>query len=83
MSGEFAVAILNRSQQEQPFAFNVDTIGLDASKGYTAKNLWSKKEFAISTKNKIDCLVAPHGVVVLQLSGTAMPFNFFQFADRK
>lgn len=83
MSGEFAVAILNRSKQEQSFTFNVNTIGLDASKGYTAKDLWSKKEFAISTENEIDCLVAPHGIMVLQLSGTAMPFNFFQFADRK
>ena len=83
MSGEFAIAILNRSKNEQTFSFNVDAVGLDAAKGYTAKDLWTKNEFPATTDAELTRIVAPHGVVVLKLKGTALPFNVFQFADKR
>ena len=82
MSGEVAVALLNRTNKSRNYIYNIEKIGLEATNGYTVKDLWSKEEFPISSEPEITREIPPHGVVVLKLKGTALPFNVFQFADK-
>ncbi len=82
MSGEYAVALLNRTNKAQTFTFPIDTIGVATEKGYTVKDVWSKEEFPTSNAPELTREIAPHGIVVLKLKGTSMPNNFFQFADK-
>ncbi|WP_461488232.1 glycoside hydrolase family 27 protein [Pontibacter sp. HJ8] len=79
MSGEVAVALLNRSGKKAAITFHPDSLGLDAAKGYTMRDLWAKQDYAGSTKKEISLEVPSHGVVVLKLVGTSRPFNVFQY----
>ncbi len=83
MSGEVAVALLNRSESSQKIILKMDSIGIDNKKGYTLKDLWTKDNYPLSTQNEISREVPPHGVVVLKIKGTAIPYNKFQFSDAK
>ncbi len=83
VSGKVAVALLNRSNQPQLIECPSETIAIDASKGYTMKDLWSKEAFPLSTQTVIKKTVPPHGVVVLQINGTFKSYNVFQYADKK
>jgi hypothetical protein len=83
MSGEVVVALLNRTNIRQMYSFQLSDVGLDASKGYTAKDLWTKEAFEKSTEKVVARELPPHGIVVLKLKGIASPFNIFQFADEK
>ncbi|SIP91723.1 glycoside hydrolase family 27 protein [Maribacter ulvicola] len=82
MSGEIAVALLNRSEKTESITFNLKSVGLDASKEYTMKDLWTKESFTASTEEKVSKEVAPHGIVVLQIKGKSLPFNVFQYKDK-
>ncbi len=82
MSGEIVVALLNRSKKEQNITFDIDKIGLDSSKKYTAKDLWTKEVFPLSSQATITRKVAGHGVVVLHIRGTSLPYNVFQYQDK-
>jgi hypothetical protein len=79
MSGEVAVALLNRSGKNAAITFHPDSLGLDAGKGYTLRDLWAKKDYAVSTKKEVSFEVPSHGVVVLKVVGTSRPFNVFQY----
>ncbi|MBO0321976.1 glycoside hydrolase family 27 protein [Muricauda sp. CAU 1633] len=83
MSGEVAVAMLNRSDNTDTITFSLKSVGLDASKSYTMTDLWSKETFQHSTEREISRLVVPHGVVVLKIKGEALPFNVFQYKDQE
>ena len=83
MSGEVAVALLNRSNKAQPINFALNQVGIDASAGFTMKDLWSKKEFKSTTDTKVVHVVPAHGVVVLKIKGTSIPFNVFQYKDKE
>ncbi len=83
MSGEVAVALLNRSTKKQTITVSLKSIGINEAKGYTIKDLWSKEAFDNSNKDEISREVSPHGIVVLRINGTALPYNFFQFNDEK
>lgn len=78
MSGKVAVALLNRSDKKTNISFNVDSMGLDAAKGYSVRDIWkqtnSLKEFNPSRAYEVPA----HGVVVLKLEGVSRPFNVFQ-----
>jgi alpha-galactosidase len=78
MSGRVAVALLNRSEEEQTIGFDLNAIGIDAREGYTMRELWHKKEYGISTSEMVSFEVPQHGVMVFSIEGTSMPFNFFQ-----
>lgn len=82
MSGNVAVALLNRSEKAQPITFALQQVGLDASAGYTMKDLWSKETFDTSTATDVEREVPAHGVVVLHIKGTSIPFNVFQYKDK-
>ncbi|WP_230679908.1 glycoside hydrolase family 27 protein [Pontibacter rufus] len=79
MSGQVGIALLNRSGKEAAITFHPDSLGLDAAKGYTMRNLWEKKDYAASTKKEVSFDVPAHGIVVLRVSGTSRPFNVFQY----
>lgn len=81
MSGEVAVALLNRSEESQPIKFLLEQVGLEASKGYNMKDLWSKETFDTATDLEVIRQVPAHGVVVLKIKGTSIPFNVFQYKD--
>ena len=83
MSGEVAVALLNRSNEPQPINFALEQVGLDASTGYTMTDLWSKETYELTTKHEVIREVPGHGVVVLKIKGTSIPFNVFQYKDKK
>lgn len=78
MSGKVAVTLLNRSDKSASISFNLNTVGIDASKGYKYRDLWKKKDFGNSEKETLTFEVPAHGVVVLTVDGTSKPFNVFQ-----
>ena len=83
MSGVVAVALLNRSEKDSDIKFDLEDIGLNHRKGYSMKDLWTKKEYPLS-KNKTTSMKVPaHGVVVLKIKGTSLPYNVFQYKDKK
>ena len=82
-SGEIAVALLNRTNEIQSISFKLDTVGIDSAKGYTAKDLWTKESFEISYDAVISREVLPHGVTVLKIKGTSLPYNVFQYGTKK
>lgn len=79
MSGEVAVALLNRSDEESTMVLKLDSVGIDASKGYTIRDLWTKKDFEKTKKDNMVFNIPPHGVTVLKVKGVAKPFNVFQY----
>ena len=79
MSGEVALAVLNRSAEEASFSFSLDSVAIDASKGYLVRDLWNKKDYKLSTNHIITLKIPIHGVVALKIKGVAIPFNVFQF----
>jgi hypothetical protein len=83
MSGKVAVGLLNRSKKNQTIKFNLKDIGIDAGKGYTMKDLWTKKVYPESTGKSISMTVPGHGIVVLKIEGTSLPYNPFQYKDKK
>ncbi len=78
MSGEVAVALLNRSKEKKKITFNVDSLGLEAKKGYTMHDVWSKKDYLHQKQGEHTFEVPSHGIVVLTIEGTSQPFNIFQ-----
>ncbi|WP_117885508.1 glycoside hydrolase family 27 protein [Aureibaculum luteum] len=83
ISGEVAVALLNRSDKTESISFTLDQIGLDGNIAHTMKDLWSKKMYALSSKKSIEMTVPSHGVVVLKIKGKSLPYNVFQYKDKK
>lgn len=83
MSGDVVVALLNRSKETQPISVDLSTVGIEASRTYTVKDLWTKEEIAASSAASVTRTVPSHGVVVLRIKGKAVPFNIFQYKDKK
>ncbi|MEA1875918.1 MAG: glycoside hydrolase family 27 protein [Bacteroidota bacterium] len=79
MSGQVAVTLLNRSEEKDTIAFSLDSLGIDVTKDYAIRDLWLKKDYETSINEEMNFEVPAHGVVVLKISGTAKPFNVFQF----
>jgi alpha-galactosidase len=78
MSGKVAVSLLNRSDKAATISFDLNTIGIDASKGYSYRDLWAKKDFGRAEKHTLTFEVPKHGVVVLTVDGASKPFSIFQ-----
>ncbi len=78
ISGKIAVALLNRSNTKQTIEFNIDALGLYAQKGFTVHNVWANTNMPKSFSAIQTMEVPAHGVVVLTITGTAMPYNIFQ-----
>ena len=83
MSGEIAVALLNRSDQAATITFDLKSVGLDATKKYTMTDLWSKELFLASAKQEVSRTIPAHGIVVLKIVGMSLPYNVFQYKDVK
>ena len=83
ISGEIAVALLNRSKNNETITFSLNSVGLDASKEYTIKDLWTKEAYPSSTQGEITREVAGHGIVVLSIKGVSLPYNVFQYKDKE
>lgn len=83
LSGEIAVALLNRSESNKTITFSLQSIGLNASKQYIINDLWTKQTFSSSTQANISREVAGHGVVVLKIKGVSLPYNVFQYKDKE
>jgi alpha-galactosidase len=78
MSGRVAVALLNRGSKAAEIAFSPDSLGIDGKKAYRLHDVWSAKDLPASTGSGQKFHVPPHGIVVLMLQGTPIPFNVFQ-----
>ena len=83
MSGKIAVGLLNRSKKPQPIKFDLSEVGINAGKGYTLKDLWTKKEYPASNDKTVSMEVPGHGIVVLRIEGTSLPYNPFQYKNKK
>ena len=81
-SGEVAVALLNRSEQKGTITFDMETVAIDASKGYTAKDLWSKKIYPSSYNQSLSFEVDSHDIIVLKIKGKSLPYNIFQYKNK-
>lgn len=78
MSGQVAVTLLNRSESPADVSFSLAQVGIDASKGYSMRDLWIKKDYSRSMEKERVFRVPGHGVVTLLIKGTSLPFNVFQ-----
>lgn len=78
MSGKIAVALLNRSSQAATISLNIDSLGIHAGQGYVIRDLWAHKTNPLATASTFSVEVPAHGVVALQVTGKAVPFNIFQ-----
>ncbi len=78
LSGEVAVALLNRSENPGIITFDLESVGLNPLEEITVKDLWTKQTEPSSLQNTISREVPGHGVVVLQIKGKSLPFNVFQ-----
>jgi alpha-galactosidase len=83
ISGEIAVALLNRSENIETISFDLKSVGLDASKEYTIEDLWTKEKYPTSKQNEVTREVVGHGITVLKIKGKSLPFNVFQYKDEK
>lgn len=81
-SGKVAVVLLNRSEKEQAIAFDLQAVSIDSSKGYTMRDLWTKKDFPISWDADVEMRVPAHGVIVLKITGKSIPYNVFEIIDK-
>lgn len=79
ISGEVAVALLNRSSKDCTIEFQPSIVGIDISKGYSMRDLWKKKDYNISTDSILNFSVPSHGVVALKIKGKSFPYNVFQY----
>ena len=79
MSGQIAVALLNRSKTEAAISFQPDSLGLKTQDGYTMRDLWARKDYARSDKKEVTFNVPAHGIIVIKIIGTPRPFNVFQY----
>lgn len=79
MSGQIAVALLNRSSETSTIRFYPDSVGLHTEKGYQMRDLWDNKDYPRSNATEVSFSVPPHGIVVLRLTGIARPYNRFQY----
>lgn len=82
MSGEVAVALLNRTKETKNISFDLRSVGINPAKGYITKDLWTKETFKRSYDSTLTKSVAPHGVVVLKIAGTSLPYNIFQYKSK-
>ncbi|MCQ0111636.1 glycoside hydrolase family 27 protein [Zhouia amylolytica] len=83
VSGEVAVGLLNRSAESANITLELAKVGINSSKGYTMRDLWEKKDYPVSKQDSVTMEVPGHGIVVLKIEGTAMPFNVFQYDDKE
>jgi hypothetical protein len=81
MSGDIVVGLLNRSDKLDRITFDLSDIGIDASEGYTIRDIWAAKNYETTNNESIAMEVPSHGIVVLKIQGKAKPFNVFQFKD--
>jgi hypothetical protein len=79
MSGEIAVGLLNRSDVSANISINLSKIGIEASQGYTVRDVWADNNYKTTKEETIQMSVPSHGIVVLKIKGKAVPFNVFQF----
>ena len=78
VSGQVAVALLNRDNKKSNISFSLKDVGIDPLKGYRIKDLWSKKQYQTSSEPERTFKADKHGVVVLLIEGTSLPNNVFQ-----
>lgn len=83
VTGEIAVGLLNRSDKFDTISFDLASVGINSSKGYTVRDLWEKKDYKTSNIDTLAMAIPSHGIIVLQIKGKALPFNVFQYQDKK
>lgn len=64
--GTFHCALFNYSEQEQTVTLSLDRIGLDQTRGYQVKELWSGSR--TSAKNQIEVIIPSKDVKVLEFN---------------
>jgi len=78
VSGDVAVALLNTGNTATSAILNIDSIGIDAQKGYVMRDLWQHQDLPFSKEANKKFTIPPHGVVVLKITGVSIPFNVFE-----
>lgn len=76
LSGEVAVALLNRSDSEKSMRFDLSLVGIDGSAGFSVKDCWSGVEERTTGMSQ-SRVVPAHGVVILKLKGKNTKNNVF------
>jgi hypothetical protein len=78
ISGKVGVALLNRSDESAEITLKLSDIGIDATKGYGARDLWEKTMLTNLMKDSLVYTVPAHGVVALKIEGKSIPYSVFQ-----
>jgi len=69
-SGEYAIALLNRSDYNNTLSANWKSLGLDP-KTVTVRDLWQHKDLG-SFENKFETVIPSHNVVMIKVKGNAV-----------
>ncbi len=77
-SGKVAVALLNTKNEPATVTLDIDILGINASKQYTIRDLWKQEDLNFSATDNHTFQLPPHGVIVLAVQGTSVPFNRFE-----
>ncbi|NIG53847.1 glycoside hydrolase family 27 protein [Chitinophaga sp. Cy-1792] len=77
MSGAVGVALLNTSNAPVTAELNIAAVGLNPDKPFVVRDLWKHKDTKGSRNKKLVYELPAHGVVVLKVSGSSVPFNVF------
>ena len=64
--GDFAVCVLNRSEEAQEVVIDWAKLGLDED-SYAVRDLWARKDLG-SIKSQLTRTIGPHDVFVIRLS---------------
>lgn len=83
MSGEVAVALLNRSVSKSDISFSLEKIGLNPAESCEMSDCWTGKKIRKSPEDEIRFLVPGHGVKVFKVNGKRLPYNIFQYAENE
>ncbi len=79
MSGQVAVALLNRTVEQQTISVDLTLVGINHIKSYFIKDLWTNENQAHVSDSMLLRIVPPHGVVVLKITGESLPYNVYQY----
>lgn len=76
-SGQVAVALLNTTNAPAVAELDAEAVSLHPDKPVTARDLWKHEDTKVPNGKKMIYHLPPHGVIILKLTGSSMPFNVF------
>lgn len=78
VSGNVAVALLNTKNEPTTVTLDISLLGINTEKTYTVRDLWKHQNLKLPATGSHTLTLPAHGVLVLTVKGTSIPFNVFE-----